>query len=150
MKERCRQLQARLTVVERENLQLKIEKQRQIRQENKQSAVNVGEVDKLHEQIAQLSRTKSQLTHHIYMVATENKYLWTKLSILTEANESLGTRLNKISTALNSHTNKSEQLLQEVDYGNNILVDILVVRAVFQLIKFSICADFMQRWIIKV
>ena len=79
--------------------------------------INICDIDKLHEQIAQLNRTKSQLTHHIYMVATENKYLWTKLSILTEANESLGTRLNKISTALNNHTSKSEQLLQEVNYG---------------------------------
>lgn len=117
MKERCQQLQARLSTVEEENLQLKIEKQRQMRQENKLSTISTCDIDKLQEQIAQLSRQKSQLTHHIYMVATENKHLWTRLSLLTEANESLGTRLNKISSALSNHTNKSEQLLHEVNHG---------------------------------
>lgn len=117
MKERCQQLQARLSVVEEENLQLKIEKQRYIRQENKINT-NLGDIDRLQEQIAQLSRQKSQLTHHIYMVATENKHLWTRLSLLTEANESLGTRLSKISVALNNHTSKSERLLQEVNQGS--------------------------------
>lgn len=124
MKERCQQLQARLSVVEEENLQLKIEKQRQIRQESKISA-NLCDIDKLQEQITQLSRQKSQLTHHIYMVATENKHLWTRLSLLTEANESLGTRLSKISTALNNHTSKSEQLLQGVNQGNVFSLKIL-------------------------
>lgn len=117
MKERCQQLQARLSLVEEENLQLKIEKQRQIRQENKANAANLCDIDKLQEQIAQLSRQKTQLTHHIFMVATENKHLWTRLSLLTEANESLGTRLNKISTALNNHTSNSEQFLREMNNG---------------------------------
>lgn len=117
MKERCQQLQTRLSSVEEENLQLKIEKQRYMRQENKQTTITSCDIDKLQEQIAQLSRQKAQLTHHIYMVATENKHLWTRLSMLTEANESLGTRLNKISSALCNHSNKSEQLLHEVNNG---------------------------------
>ncbi len=117
MKERCQQLQARLSAVEEENYQLRTEKQRQKRQESKTNPVNSGDIDKLQEQIAQLSRQKSQLTHHIFMVATENKHLWTRLSLLTEANESLGTRLSKISTALSNHTNKTEQFINEINNG---------------------------------
>lgn len=117
MKERCQQLQARLSVVEEENLQLKIDKQRHVRNESRTSPQNSGDIDKLQEQIAQLSRQKSQLTHHIFMVASENKHLWTRLSLLTEANESLGTRLNRISNALSNHTSKTEQFLKEMNNG---------------------------------
>lgn len=118
MKERCQQLQARLSVVEEENLQLKIDKQRHVRHESKTSPQNSGDIDKLQEQVAQLSRQKSQLTHHIFMVATENKHLWTRLSLLTEANESLGTRLNKISSALSNHTSRTEEFLKEMNNGS--------------------------------
>lgn len=121
MKERCQQLQSRLSMVEDENLQLKIDKQRHTRQENKMNRISLDDVDKLQEQIAQLSRQKSQLTHHIYMVATENKHLWTRLSLLTEANESLGTRLNKISSALSNHTNKTDQFLNDINKGRVLI-----------------------------
>lgn len=125
MKERCQQLQARLSVVEEENLQLKIDKQRHVRHGSKISPQASGDIDKLQEQIAQLSRQKSQLTHHIFMVATENKHLWTRLSLLTEANESLGTRLNKISNALSNHTSKTEEFLKEMSNGNISFPEIL-------------------------
>lgn len=119
MKERCHQLQQRLSSVEDENLRLRIEKQGQglsisgIPEESK------GEISVLHEHIAQLSRQKSQLTHHIYMVATENKQLWTRLSKLTEANQSLGSHLTKISDTLNKHSlgesSKPNQSIQIMD-----------------------------------
>ncbi|KAG8287019.1 hypothetical protein J6590_046994 [Homalodisca vitripennis] len=44
----------------------------------------------------------SQLTHHIYMVATENKQLWTRLSKLSE-DHSLGSHLTKISDTSSKH-----------------------------------------------
>lgn len=101
MKERCHQLQCRLSIVEEENLRLRIEKQKltsgMLTNESK------NDVSSLQEQVAHLSRQKSQLTNHILMVATENKQLWTRLSKLTEANQSLGSHLSKISETLNKH-----------------------------------------------
>ncbi|XP_054281030.1 protein spindle-F-like [Macrosteles quadrilineatus] len=101
MKERCQQLQLRLSAVEDENLRLRIEKQRVSSSVVKEDSK--GEISVLQEHIAQLTRQKSQLTHHIYMVATENKQLWTRLSRLTEANHSLGSQLSKISDTLSKH-----------------------------------------------
>jgi len=101
MKERCQQLQQRLSAVEDENLKLRIEKQRVTSTAAQEDSK--GEISALQEHVAQLTRQKSQLTHHIYMVATENKQLWTRLSRLTEANHSLGSQLTKISDTLNKH-----------------------------------------------
>lgn len=101
MKERCHQLQCRLSIVEEENLRLRIEKQKMTSGMLTNESKN--DVSSLQEQIAHLSRQKSQLTNHILMVATENKQLWTRLSKLTEANQSLGNHLSKISETLNNH-----------------------------------------------
>lgn len=107
MKERCHQLQCRLSVVEEENLRLRIEKQKltsgMVASESK------NDTSSLQEQIAHLSRQKSQLTNHILMVATENKQLWTRLSKLTEANQSLGNHLTKISETLTKHPSGDSQ-----------------------------------------
>uniref|UniRef100_A0A1B6MBL2 UBZ1-type domain-containing protein n=1 Tax=Graphocephala atropunctata TaxID=36148 RepID=A0A1B6MBL2_9HEMI len=102
MKERCQQLQQRLVVVEDENLRLRIETQRVA--SNEKAEETKGALSALQEHIAQLTRQKSQLTHHIYMVATENKQLWTRLSKLTEVNFSLGSHLTKISDTLSKHS----------------------------------------------
>lgn len=117
MKERCQQLQQRLSVVEDENLKFRIERQR--------LAINIpdeckGEISTLHEHVAQLTRQKSQLTHHIFMVATENKQLWTRLSRLTEANHSLGSQLTKISDTLNKHSlEESSKPYQSIQIMNS-------------------------------
>lgn len=129
MKERCQQLQSRLSTVEDENLQLKIEKQKFLQHET--NVTNLCDIDKLQEQIAQLNRQKSQLTHHIYMVATENKHLWTRLSLLTEANESLGTRLNKISNTLSTQAVNKPNLLSNEEYSSEVrfpLCNILCIK----------------------
>ncbi|XP_067014642.2 paramyosin [Anabrus simplex] len=114
MKERCQQLQQRLAVVEGENLSLKVEVEKchslssgKNNDGNSKCTSNdhpsKGDIEDLQQQVTQLSRQKSQLTHHIFMVTNENKQLWNRLSRLTQANQSLGSHLTKISDTLNQH-----------------------------------------------
>lgn len=112
MKERCQHLQQRLTAVEEENLKLRIENRRR-RSDSAGTVVadtstNESEdsktrIEGLEEKVAMLTRQKSQLTHHLFMVATENRQLWNRLSCLTQANQSLGNHLSKISNTLSRH-----------------------------------------------
>lgn len=112
MKERCQHLQQRLAAVEEENLRLRIENRRR-RSESAgtvtadaltdESEDSKTRIDSLEEKVAMLTRQKSQLTHHLFMVATENRQLWNRLSCLTQANKSLGSHLSKISNTLNRH-----------------------------------------------
>lgn len=81
MKDRCQLLQLRLSNLEEENLKLRIDKKKS---ETNEKEPKESLVSKLNEEIEMLSQQKTQLTHHIFMVATENKQLWTKLSMLTE------------------------------------------------------------------
>lgn len=112
MKERCQHLQQRLAAVEEENVRLRIENRRR----KSDSACTVAadaftnesedsktRIDGLEEKVAMLTRQKSQLTHHLFMVATENRQLWNRLSRLTQANQSLGSHLSKISSTLSRH-----------------------------------------------
>uniref|UniRef100_A0A1B6DK04 UBZ1-type domain-containing protein n=2 Tax=Clastoptera arizonana TaxID=38151 RepID=A0A1B6DK04_9HEMI len=98
MRERCQHFQTRLSAVEEENLKLHLERLNCNINETK------SDTARLEEQVAQLTRQKTQLTHHIFMVATENKQLWTRLSQLTEKNQSLGSHLTKISETLSNHS----------------------------------------------
>lgn len=98
LKERCQRLQDRLVTLEKENASLKLNR---FQDDEKTSG---DESLRMKEQIAQLERQKSQLTHHIFMVATENRQLWARLSKLTEANRSLGSQLTQISHTLSSHS----------------------------------------------
>lgn len=112
MKERCQHLQQRLAAVEEENLRLRIENRRRrsdsagtvtadaLTDESEDSKTRI---DSLEEKVAMLTRQKSQLTHHLFMVATENRQLWNRLSCLTQANKSLGSHLSKISNTLSRH-----------------------------------------------
>lgn len=112
MKERCQHLQQRLTAVEEENLRLRIENRRR-RSDSAGTVIadtstNDSEdsktrIEGLEEKVATLTRQKSQLTHHLFMVATENRQLWNRLSCLTQANQSLGNHLSKISSTLSRH-----------------------------------------------
>lgn len=48
-------------------------------------------------------KQKSQLIHHVFMVAAENRQLWNRLTRLTKTNKSLGSQLTKISDTLKQH-----------------------------------------------
>ncbi|KYM97781.1 PREDICTED: protein spindle-F [Cyphomyrmex costatus] len=104
MKERCQQLQTRLTTVEEENICLRLECGRDLTT----AVVKVDKSDKsalqiLQEKIEELTKQKSQLSHHIFMVAAENRQLWNRLTRLTKTNKSLGSQLTKISDTLKQH-----------------------------------------------
>lgn len=112
MKERCQHLQQRLAAVEEENLNLRIEYRKRKSDSTCATAENASKsepedsklkIDCLEEKVAVLTRQKSQLTHHLFMVATENRQLWNRLSNLTQANQNLGSHLSKISSTLNRH-----------------------------------------------
>ncbi|XP_063218091.1 protein spindle-F [Bacillus rossius redtenbacheri] len=109
MKERCQQLQQRLAAEEEENLRLRMtltSVKNLSGDENESDDEKIilrsprREVTSSEEKIARLSRQNSQLRHHLFMVASENRQLWCRLSSLTEANQSLGNQLSKISLSL--------------------------------------------------
>lgn len=105
MKERCLQLQQRLTAVEEENTQLRMKYNADYLE---LSDVNSKpEIEILREKVAQLTKQKSQLTHNVLMVATENRHLWNRLSKLTQANQVLGSHLHKINDSVNSNVSSS-------------------------------------------
>lgn len=104
MKERCQQLQTRLATVEEENMCLRLECGRDMTT----AIVKVDKNDRsplqsLQEKIEELTKQKSQLSHHVFMVAAENRQLWNRLTRLTKTNKSLGSQLTKISDTLKQH-----------------------------------------------
>ncbi|XP_012527884.1 uncharacterized protein LOC105831935 [Monomorium pharaonis] len=104
MKERCQQLQMRLAAVEEENMCLRLECGRDVTA----PIVKVDKSDRstlqiLQEKVEELTKQKSQLSHHIFMVAGENRQLWNRLTRLTKTNKSLGSHLTKISDTLKQH-----------------------------------------------
>ncbi|KAG7190892.1 hypothetical protein KM043_006953 [Ampulex compressa] len=105
MKERCQQLQTRLAVVEEENVCLRVECGKDASTAMvKANDSNEGTmVQTLQEKVEELTKQKSQLTHHIFMVAAENRQLWNRLTKLTRTNKSLGNQLTKISDTLKQH-----------------------------------------------
>lgn len=132
MKERCQHLQQRLSSVEQENLRLRIENRKRKSDftcsrstEESQSRPTVGDlqqkIDDLEEKVAELQRTKSYLTHHLYMVATENKQLWNRLSCLKQDNQNLGSHLSKISNTLSRHHSTSSIILSKSQSPTNSL-----------------------------
>lgn len=100
MKERCLQLQQRLALVEDENMQLRMKYNSDYLELSDVSTKS--EVEILKEKVAQLTKQKSQLTHNVLMVATENRHLWNRLSKLTQANQMLGSQLFKINDNANT------------------------------------------------
>ncbi|OXU21495.1 hypothetical protein TSAR_002658 [Trichomalopsis sarcophagae] len=108
MKERCQLLQARLVIVEEENisLRLKYEKNQSV-DPVKINGINENSIISRHqEHIEELKKEKSQLEHHIFMVASENQKLWNRLTQLTRTNKSLGNQLTKISDTLKQYPKK--------------------------------------------
>lgn len=102
MKERCLQLQQRLSLVEEENTQLRVKHNVEFLELSDPN--NRSEIEMLREKVAQLTKQKSQLTHNVLMVATENRHLWKRLSKLTQANQTLGNQLSKISDSMNQNS----------------------------------------------
>lgn len=99
MKERCLQLQQRLALVEEENTVLRMKHNSDYLELSDPN--NKSEIETLREKVAQLTKQKSQLTHNVLMVATENRHLWNRLSKLTQANQTLGNQLTKLSDSIN-------------------------------------------------
>lgn len=102
MQERCHQLENRLAAVEEENVRLRV----------KEACLDLVEpindpstVQSLQDRIEELTKQKSQLTHHVFMVAAENRQLWNRLTRLTRTNKSLGSKLIKISDTLKHNPN---------------------------------------------
>ncbi|KAL1452828.1 hypothetical protein WDU94_007019 [Cyamophila willieti] len=115
MKDRCQQLQLRLSNLEDENLKLRIEKRKNDSTfHDKEPRENV--IGKLNEEIETLSQQKTQLTHHIFMVATENKQLWTKLSMLTEETNVPEQSINLVKE--NHPTNHLKEV--DINMGKNL------------------------------
>lgn len=99
MKERCQRLQTRLAVVEKENIRLKCGRDASTAMKTD----NSSDESTLQEKIEELTKQKSQLSDHVFMVAAENRQLWNRLTRLTKTNKSLGSQLTKISDTLKQH-----------------------------------------------
>lgn len=79
IKERCIQLQRRVTSMEEENQRLR---ETSARSEGlvASSGGGAGDVTSLRAQVGELQRQKEQLEEHISMVSNENRRLWSRLS----------------------------------------------------------------------
>lgn len=81
MRDRCLLLQRRINSLENDNMRLKLD----ITKSSECSPyIPLQEDEKLvlHQKIAELTKQKSQLMHHVFMVSCENKNLWNKISTL--------------------------------------------------------------------
>ncbi|XP_041970621.1 protein spindle-F [Aricia agestis] len=79
MRDRCLLLQRRINTLESDNMRLKLD---MTKSTEKSPYIPLSEDEKFNllQKIADLSRQKSQLLHHVFMVSCENKNLWSKLS----------------------------------------------------------------------
>ncbi|XP_043286531.1 protein spindle-F [Venturia canescens] len=106
MQERCQQLQKRLTIVEEENMGLRIERGVEKSDNFKRDISNdATTVANLQKKVEELSKQKSQLTHHVFMVAAENRQLWSRLTRLTRTNKKLDNQLTKTSDSIKQNAN---------------------------------------------
>ncbi|XP_015124808.1 protein spindle-F [Diachasma alloeum] len=105
MQERCQQLENRLAAVEEENVRLRVEKGTDLDPDI--ASIDISSeavtIQRLQEKVEELTKQKSQLSHHILMVAAENRQLWNRLTRLTRTNKTLGSKLIKISDTLKQH-----------------------------------------------
>lgn len=100
LKERCKSLQERIDVLEEENRNLHVSLSRNTEMEN-----SLSEIDKLKQNITELTEQNNQLTNKCKMVMKENEDLWKKLTKLTHVNKNLDSNLHKISNSIAQHTN---------------------------------------------
>jgi len=99
IQERCQRLQNRLSQLEEENIRLRLLE----RNEKSDSIENEVQMRSLKDVITKLEHEKKQLSHHVYMVTSENKHLWNCLSHSKEANKLLGNHLTRISDTFTQH-----------------------------------------------
>ncbi|XP_049870462.1 protein spindle-F [Pectinophora gossypiella] len=81
MRDRCLLLQRRINALEADNMRLKLD---MTKTSEGTQYIPLQEDEKAHlqQKIAELTKQKSQLMHHVFMVSCENKNLWTKISKL--------------------------------------------------------------------
>lgn len=101
LKERCQNLQQRLSVVEEENIALRVHCN------NIESRNSMTELDTLRIKVLELKEQKTKLEDNFKLVANENKHLWSRLSKLLQVNKTLGSHLTKINESLNQHSKKA-------------------------------------------
>lgn len=76
MRDRCLLLQRRINTLESDNMRLKL----QTTQGSSYIPLQGDEKATLYQKLAELTKQKSQLMHHVFMVSCENKNLWNKIS----------------------------------------------------------------------
>lgn len=97
LRERCKNLQQRISVLEEENINLRLS----CIQKDEQNSIT--EIEKLKVQITELTQQKDQLQEKARMISGENQELWKKLGKLVSVNKSLGEQLNQISETVNQN-----------------------------------------------
>lgn len=95
LRERCKNLQQRISVLEEENISLRMTCVQ------KQEQYSTPELQKLKEIITELTHQKEQQQEKMGMILSENQELWRKLGKLVIVNTSLGEQLNKITQTIN-------------------------------------------------
>lgn len=106
LRDRCKNLQHRISVLEEENLNL-----RMICSRKEDVAHSLTELDNLRVQIAELTEQKDQMQGKIKMVTNENRDLWNKLGTLVSENKNLDEQLHKINETVNQHTTPQHKAL---------------------------------------
>lgn len=120
LKERCQNLQQRLTTIEDENEMLR----RSSGMDTPKDCSTGDNEAYLRVMVGDLMRQKTQLTDHIAMVTKENRLLWSKLSKLTKENSSLGLNITKIREAINASpvvTGQSNSSASTRSSSNNLI-----------------------------
>ncbi|VVC97592.1 unnamed protein product [Leptidea sinapis] len=79
MRDRCLLLQKRINSLESDNMKLRLDLTK-IEDHSTYIPLQDNEKFTLQQKIAELTKQKSQLLHHVFMVACENKNLWTKVA----------------------------------------------------------------------
>lgn len=85
MRDRCLLLQRRINTLETDNMRLKLQTT-----QGSSSCIPLQDEEKatLHQKLAELTKQKSQLMHHVFMVSCENKSLWNKISSIKGSEKS--------------------------------------------------------------
>nr|XP_023019030.1 protein spindle-F [Leptinotarsa decemlineata] len=99
LRDRCKSLQQRITLLEEENVDLRMKCTRSEEAEQH----SLSEMDKLRVQITEVSENRDQLQEKVKMVSGENQDLWNKLGKLMNLNKNLREQLGKINQTVNQH-----------------------------------------------
>lgn len=97
LRERCKNLQQRISILEEENINLRMSC---IQKEEDSS---LTELEKMREHVTELTQQKEQLQEKVKIISVENQDLWKKLGKLVSVNKSLGEQLNNISETVNQN-----------------------------------------------